>query len=200
MRAMACETCGNELFRGNKRFCSRACLDQSPSFKAAAAARAVQRNKSQLKKHGESWYRSPEYDAWRSTKRRCAPGNWRASRYYAERGIKVCERWAQSFEAFLTDMGRRPGPGFSLDRIDNDADYEPGNVRWATWSEQMKNRRAYTLPAQSQPQTHCKKGHPMDGENLKIYSSGLRRCLTCRQASQKNRDDKRRLRKLGTCL
>lgn len=73
-------------------------------------------------------------------KRRCFCSKLKAFKYYGGRGITVCERW-MSFKNFLFDMGLKPSQNHSLDRINNDGNYEPSNCRWATWIEQASNRR-----------------------------------------------------------
>lgn len=75
---------------------------------------------------------------------RCRRPNNHAFASYGARGIKVCQRW-HSFENFAADMGERPSTRHSLDRIDNNGSYEPGNVRWATPAEQVRNTRRSVL-------------------------------------------------------
>lgn len=83
---------------------------------------------------------TPEYRAWRRMIYRCENPAYDHFDRYGGRGISVCNRWRESFEVFLAGMGERPGPEYSLDRYpDNDGDYEPGNCRWATRSQQMHN-------------------------------------------------------------
>lgn len=88
---------------------------------------------------------SPEYEAWRQMIQRCTNPRSRGWRNYGGRGILVCDRWRNSFEAFLADVGPRPTPDHSLDRINNSRGYEPGNCRWATRQQQGRNRRTNVL-------------------------------------------------------
>jgi hypothetical protein len=87
---------------------------------------------------------TPLYRTWAAMKNRCEyPGNPRYQ-HYGGRGIEVCDRWQdvrQFIEDILAEIGPCPGRGWTLDRKDNDKDYEPGNVRWATWSQQNRNRQ-----------------------------------------------------------
>lgn len=80
-----------------------------------------------------------EYSTWLGIKDRC--NNPKNSKYarYGGRGIKMCDKWSESFQSFLDDVGKRPKNKSSIDRIDVNRGYEPGNVRWATQLEQMKN-------------------------------------------------------------
>lgn len=90
-------------------------------------------------KHGLS--KTPEYAAWKSIKTRCYDPNFIEYQHYGGRGIKVCDEWKDDFQAFYSYIGPRPGSGYSVDRIDNNGDYEPGNVKWSTKSEQHRNTR-----------------------------------------------------------
>lgn len=97
---------------------------------------------------------TPEYSVWRSMKSRCLNTSNAHFADYGGRGISVCDRWLHSFVNFLADMGPRPagvGKGgralYSIERKNNDGDYEPGNCKWATRTEQMRNRRTARLLA-----------------------------------------------------
>lgn len=81
-----------------------------------------------------------EYRAWKSIKTRCNNPNYDHYHRYGGRGIRMHEGWQEDFETFLADVGFAPSPDHSIDRIDNDGNYEPGNVRWATRTEQSRNK------------------------------------------------------------
>jgi hypothetical protein len=89
--------------------------------------------------------RNPHYRIWSGIHERCGNPNNKSYKNYGGRGIRVDPRW-NDFRNFLADVGERPHPDLSLDRIDNDGHYTPGNVRWATRSEQNKNRRSSRAP------------------------------------------------------
>jgi len=136
--------------------------------------------------HGHSvGAQTPTYNSWCRMVQRCTDPKRHNFKHYGGRGISICERWRgkDGFSNFLADMGERPA-GLTLDRYpDNNGDYEPGNCRWATTSQQSKNRR----PAKEK--THCNRGHPFSPENT-LTERGARRCRTCRLSSRRERRDK----------
>lgn len=103
-------------------------------------------------KHGKS--RTPTHNSWLAMKQRCDYQGHAEYQRYGGRGITVCERW-KSFENFLEDMGERPS-GTSIERIDVDGNYEPGNCRWAHEAEQARNRRS-TIKVERDGVTMCVK-------------------------------------------
>lgn len=92
-------------------------------------------------RHGMS--HTPTHNTWRSMIQRCSDPGKDNYKHYGARGIVVCDRW-QVFENFLADMGGRP-EGTTIDRIDNDGDYEPGNCRWATQTTQVRNQSGTSM-------------------------------------------------------
>lgn len=117
----------------------------------------VRDGRSKPRKHGHTLGDSatPTYRSWTGMIRRCTNPKRDSYKDYGARGISVCERW-RTFSGFLADMGERP-PGKSLDRIDNNGHYGPENCRWATASEQVRNRR---------PTTPSKKPIDMTGQRF----------------------------------
>jgi hypothetical protein len=89
---------------------------------------------------------SPEYTAWANMIQRCRNANHPRYDDYGERGIGIYEEWVKDFLAFFADVGPRPGPGWSLDRINNNDGYRPGNVRWSDAKQQIQNRRPRRQP------------------------------------------------------
>ena len=132
--------CGNEviiassnLTSGNSRSCGCLASEQ-------ASERLIGHTYSLTHGHTRNYNKTKEYIAWTSMKDRCYNTNRHNYHRYGGRGIKVCERWLNSFEEFLEDVGKSPGDEYSIDRKDNDGNYEPGNVRWATVEEQSMSR------------------------------------------------------------
>jgi hypothetical protein len=93
-------------------------------------------------KHGatKNNHRTPEYSTWNGIKTRCLSKTHKSYKEYGARGITLCKRW-EKFENFLADVGKKPSPNHSLDRINVNGNYEPENCRWATKKEQAANKR-----------------------------------------------------------
>lgn len=117
------------LLRGKSKSCG--CGQREAVAKAGLASATHGMSKS-----------APEYYIWGSMKQRCLNPNVRNWADYGGRGITVCDRWIESFEAFYADMGPRPTPLHSIDRIDNDDGYHPKNCEWSDLDHQVRNRRS----------------------------------------------------------
>jgi hypothetical protein len=123
--------------------------------------------------------RDPEYYVWWSMKRRCSDPSTHSYKDYGGRGITVCERWSD-YGAFIADMGPRPTPAHTIERVNNDAGYSPENCAWATRTEQALNRRP------RQRMEACRAGHPLDEKNTYARPDGKRGCKECRRNNMRD--------------
>lgn len=130
-------------------------------------------------KHGLRY--SPEYVAWNDMKQRCLNKKKKNYKDYGGRGIKICKQWL-SFDCFYRDMGARPSPNHSLDRINNNGNYDPNNCRWATKKEQNRNTRGniwIEINGEYKLKTEWLKIYSLDP---KSYSYRISKGLTPQQA------------------
>lgn len=112
----------------------------------------------------------PEYSTWKSIRRRCLVETSKDYKDYGGRGIKICDTWIESFENFYADMGPRPSPNHSIDRENNNGNYEPGNCRWTTAEEQALNKRTtrYVIyHGESIPMVQLARTHGINYSRLK---------------------------------
>lgn len=138
--------------------------------------------------HGHAGKPTREYRIWRGLIARCYNPNVGAYARYGGRGIEVCDRWRHDFQAFLDDMGHCPD-GMSIERGDNDGHYAPDNCRWATPTEQARNRRSSSLVFAWGEEMVLAKALERSPVSREAYYARLRRGMTQTEAIETPRSD-----------
>lgn len=131
---------------GGESIVSRGCLVKGETQSCGCLNReAVTISNNERKKHNgtKEGRKTSEYNCWSQAKQRCENPLANGWKYYGGRGITMCQEWRDSFVAFFDYMGKKPAASYSIDRIDVDGNYEPGNCRWATPKEQANNKQAH---------------------------------------------------------
>lgn len=130
--------------------------------------------------------RSPEYTCWIDIKERCLNSKHKYFEYYGGRGITICDQWRDDFMSFLSDVGERPSDKHTIDRWpDNDGNYEPGNVRWATRKEQVANRRSTRFVIVDGQKIPLSDAIRMLGLNRRLVCARIERGWTAEEAISK---------------
>jgi hypothetical protein len=186
-----CVQCGAPFFTVEPRTltCGKSC--RSARIAAGGAKRRGENCGAYTHGATVSGARPPEHNSWRAMNERCYNPKAIKYAYYGGRGIRVADEWRgeDGFRRFMEHIGPKPEPKrlYTLDRYpDTNGNYEPGNVRWATWSQQQRNRR----PAK--PFTHCRRGHLRTPENRIPNGNPTGACGQCRQITDAARAERKR--------